>query len=234
MITDDQLIERIKTSLKAEVANLEPPTELLEQLRGELDREEHRSKRRRPRWLPSAGGVAAALATASAVAVAILAIALLGHGRSDHGGATTMPRTLTAVIQNPDGTVHITLKKLSEVDGLNQQVAELGIRVKALRADPGCTATVNELDWGQLYPRIVTENGPAPGVTIQPNAIPANDTLLLAAQEITPRVGQPLIVTVVLKLVRSPAPDCIGEVLRPAKPPPPGVGVPPRSLRRSS
>jgi hypothetical protein len=72
--------------------------------------------------------------------------------------------------------------------GLNEHLLELGVRVKALRADPDCDSTVAEVDWGDLYPRIVLQDHPAPGVTIRPDAIPLDHMLVLAAER-TPRPG---------------------------------------------
>lgn len=119
----------------------------------------------------------------------------------------------------------ITIKEISAVPSLNQRLAEVGIRAKAFIANPDCTATIHELEpeWIALYPKIVTQNGPAPQITIRPDAIPANATLLLVGQHVVP--GR---LDVLLTLVGSPAPPCVHNVFRLATQSAPGTGVPPR------
>ena len=122
------------------------------------------------------------------------------------------------MIENSDGTITVTRDEVFEEDALNGRLSDLEIRVRAVRADPSCTSRVDEVEWGDVYPRIVTANGPAPGVTIQPNAIPSNHTLVLAA-ELTPRhpSRRPTIL-MRLMLVRGPAPACVGEFFKHADP----------------
>ncbi len=125
--------------------------------------------------------------------------------------------TLFVMIQNADSTITVARERVFAAAGLNEQLAKLGIRAKALRADPSCSSTVAGVGWGDLYPRIVIQNHPAPGVTIQPDAIPVDDTLVLAAERTSHPGRQPAIVVRTL-LVSGPAPACIGEFLRPPSP----------------
>jgi uncharacterized membrane protein YphA (DoxX/SURF4 family) len=77
------------------------------------------------------------------------------------------------MIENVDGTITITSEEVFAAARLNEHLLGLGVRVKALRADPDCDSTVAYGDWGDLYPRIVLQDHRAPGVTIRPDAIPA-------------------------------------------------------------
>jgi len=82
MTTDEQLIERIQSSMKAEVAGLVPPRELLDTI------EAPRSWRLR---LPSLGITAAALGSVGAVAIAVIALAI-GHAPARPRGSAASPR----------------------------------------------------------------------------------------------------------------------------------------------
>lgn len=87
-MTNEQLIERIRTGLNDEVARVHPPADLLEQLRC--------APAARPRSvvrLPAGAGGAVALLASIAVVVAIVAVAFvsLGHGRSSPTGASSVP-----------------------------------------------------------------------------------------------------------------------------------------------
>lgn len=73
MTTDEELIERLRSSLNAAAADLSPRSDLLD---GISPRPGYRLT------VPSLGGLLAVAGTALAVAVAVLAIALLGHGRA--------------------------------------------------------------------------------------------------------------------------------------------------------
>jgi hypothetical protein len=169
------------------------------------------------RILRGRGRLLVALAGAAGIAAVAIVFAV--------GTGTVNSPEAYALVGHPDGTVTITIKEISGVSSLNQRLAALRIRAKSLIADPTCTATVHELGpkWNALYPKIVTQNGPAPQVTIRPDAIPANATLLLIGQHLVP--GR---LDVLLTLVRSPAPQCVQNVFRLAQPPAPGTGLPPR------
>lgn len=126
------------------------------------------------------------------------------------------------MIENPDGSITIPMAEVYAVDDLDQRLSGLGVRARALRADASCETRVEEVDWGDVYARVVPENGPDPWITIQPSAIPADTTLLLVSQQIAgaPRQQGPD-AAVRLMLVPNPAPGRIGQVFHPPKPPPP-------------
>jgi protein-disulfide isomerase len=94
MLTDEQLIERIRSGLRTELSELHPPSDLLDRLhqpasprRPRSRRPDSRSAAGRHRRVPSAGATLATLAAGIAVVVAVLALAVLGHGRA----ASTAP-----------------------------------------------------------------------------------------------------------------------------------------------
>jgi hypothetical protein len=116
------------------------------------------------------------------------------------------------MIENVDGTITVTPEEVFAAAGLNERLAELGIRATAFRADPSCSSAIAEVVSRDLYPRIVIQNHPAPGVTIEPEAIPVGHTLLLAAQRAPDRSRLPAILVRTM-LVSGPAPACIGEFL---------------------
>jgi hypothetical protein len=55
------------------------------------------------------------------------------------------------MIENVDGTITITSEEVFAGARLNEHLLGLGVRVKALRADPDCDSTIAEVDWGDLY-----------------------------------------------------------------------------------
>lgn len=82
MLTDDELIDQIRSELRNELSNLHPPPALVGQVWPEA-----RSRRRRPReglgkWRAGGRALAFAVSTLAAVSVAALGIVLVGHGRT--------------------------------------------------------------------------------------------------------------------------------------------------------
>ena len=124
------------------------------------------------------------------------------------------------VIQNPDGTITVVKEEVFAGDVLNARLAELEVRAAAVRADPDCTATVEQA-WGDrggdLYPRIVKQDS-SPGVTFYPDAIPADRTLVLAAEWDDRRPSRPPRLVMRVMMVRGPAPACVGEMCKRVKP----------------
>lgn len=120
------------------------------------------------------------------------------------------------MIQNPDGTITVVKEEVFDADVLNEQLAELEVRAAAVRADPDCTATLEEA-WGDLYPRIVKQDS-SPGVTFDPDAIPADRTLVLAAEWDDRRPSRPPRLVMRVMIVRGPAPDCVGEMFKRVNP----------------
>ena len=123
--------------------------------------------------------------------------------------------------RTPTGTLWIDVKDLSEVDAVRERLTQLGVPVTCPVPDPDCDLAVEEVDWGELYPRIVPRNGPEPGIIVQPTEIPEGHTLLLATQTMpAPRPGHHPKVVQVLRLIRGPAPTRVGGPrLYPARPP---------------
>ncbi len=110
MTDDEQLIERLQTSLKAAVADVNPPGDLLGPLREELARGRRRSLAG-SRRLPALGNLAAALRAATVLAifaagmtVFVVFVLLLGHNRSRPSAA---PSTHSSVRAMFDRTIHV-------------------------------------------------------------------------------------------------------------------------------
>jgi hypothetical protein len=150
----------------------------------------------------------AAFLTALAAALVTVVIGLTS------GGGTAA----YAVVRNPDGTVTVTIRELVGVSGANQQLMTLGIPVRAAAVEAGCSAKPGELAPGPISPsaerpfspRIV---GGETAVTIRPGAIPAGDTLLLVARQLTPgtvRLG--------VRVYRGQAPSCVSPSEAPGAP----------------
>ena len=88
------------------------------------------------------------------------------------------------MIQNPDGTITVVKEEVFDVDVLNERLAELEVRAAAVRADPRLHRDDRGgvgRSGGDLYPRVVKQDS-SPGVTFYPDAIPADRTLVLAAE----------------------------------------------------
>jgi hypothetical protein len=123
------------------------------------------------------------------------------------GGAGT---PAYAVVQHRDGTVTITIRQLVGVEGADARLAQLGVPVRTVALETGCATKRGEFTIvpmsSQLYERIRRVHGIAGAqeFTITPDAIPAGDTLLLAAH----RIGHGLI-AMETALYRGPAPPCL-------------------------
>ncbi|MGO9956872.1 MAG: hypothetical protein ACLP50_12975 [Solirubrobacteraceae bacterium] len=123
------------------------------------------------------------------------------------------------IVTKPDETLWIDVDALSEVDALRARLAELGVPVTVLVPDLACDAIVEEVDWSELYPKIVPRNGPEPGIIVDPAEIPVDHTLLLAAHD-TSQILPGRAVTIVLSLIHGPAPKCLGKIISPRDPQP--------------
>jgi hypothetical protein len=118
------------------------------------------------------------------------------------------------IITNPNGTLWIDVDALSEVDALRERLTELGVPVTVVVPDVACDVIVEEVDWSELYPRIVPRNGPEPGIIVDPTEIPVDHTLLLAAHD-TAQILPGRSVTTVLSLIHGPTPPCLGKIISP-------------------
>jgi hypothetical protein len=123
------------------------------------------------------------------------------------------------MVESPDGTLWIDIQDISEVDLIRRRLRELGVSVTALVPDPTCGVTVEEVEWVDLYPKIVPRNGPEPGIIVQPADIPPGHTLLLGTHTVA-GASHPRTVVIVLSLIRGPAPPCYDNVITRARPVP--------------
>jgi hypothetical protein len=106
------------------------------------------------------------------------------------GAATAAALALTAgtappafaVTSNANGTVTVTINQIAGIAGVNSELAALGVSARAVPIVEGCTATVQPLPKGTAPGAVL----PAPNMqsfTITPSAIPAGDTVVLAARQ---------------------------------------------------
>ena len=131
----------------------------------------------------------------------------------DHG-------PVCALVENQDGSITIPIEDLYAVDDVDRRFTELGLRARVLHADPRQTTAVNELDWSDLYPQIVPDNGPDPWITLRPDAIPTKTTLLLVVEELKGPRGADAGKAARIMLVGNPAPERIRPIFRAPKLPP--------------
>ncbi len=97
-----------------------------------------------------------------------------------------------AVTSNPNGTVTVTINEITGIAGANAQLTALGVRARAVPIVQGCAAALltipKALPNGSSHPTIVDSNpqaGVPQSITFIPSAIPAGDTLVLAAKQST-------------------------------------------------
>ena len=62
---------------------------------------------------------------------------VVSHDLGDESGCV--------MVENADGTITVASEEVFAAAGLNEQLAKLGIRAKAIRADPSCGSTVAEV-----------------------------------------------------------------------------------------
>jgi hypothetical protein len=149
---------------------------------------QRRRSHRAPRPL-----LAAALALVLAVIVGFLTLT-----------AGTSAPPAYAVSRNGDGTIKVTIDELAGVSGANSKLAELGVSVKVLTVEQGCMSPARPIGiTPTTYAQMTHPEGQA--VTIQPSAIPAGDTLVLAAHALSGAVG------LSVGLYHGAAPTCLPE-----------------------
>jgi hypothetical protein len=118
---------------------------------------------------------APALALALVLVVAIVAVLVLAPG-------TSTPSAY-AVSRNPDGTLTVTIDELAGVAGANAELAALGAAARVVAVQQDCASSARPIAIEMnTYARMAHVEGQ--GVTIQPAAIPAGDTLVLAVHTI--------------------------------------------------
>jgi hypothetical protein len=90
-----------------------------------------------PRWMALVAG-----SLASVGAVVALGL-LLGAGASTPA---------YAVVVRPDGSVTLTLNELVGVGSANARLAELGVRARLAKVEPGCATKARPIPWWRLDP----------------------------------------------------------------------------------
>jgi protein-disulfide isomerase len=140
MLTDEQLIEQIRSGLRFELGGIEPPSDLLDRVCEPAARHHRRPGGRpvrrpatsRRRWpVPSAGSVFASVLVAVAIAVVVVALGVLGHGR----GVSAARNNGLASGRPVSGPAQQVLRLL---DGIPQTGTQLG--------DPAAPVTVVMFD----------------------------------------------------------------------------------------
>lgn len=114
----------------------------------------------------------------------------------------TAPSAAYAVMRNPDGSIGVSIAELTGVAGANAQLARLGasVAVVPVLADCPSSGTPTPIP-PSLAGRIAHIEGQ--GVTVQPGLVPAGDTLVLGARELSGFVG------LGYRLYRGAAPPCL-------------------------
>ena len=108
------------------------------------------------------------------------------------GGATALALILTAtsapsfaVTRNSNGTVTVTINQIAGVSGANTELAVLGVSATAVPIVQRCTAALQLLPKESSFPILPSPGSGLPqSVTIEPSAIPAGDTVVLAVAQI--------------------------------------------------
>jgi hypothetical protein len=118
---------------------------------------------------------ALALALVLVLVVTIVAVLALAPG-------TSTPSAY-AVSRNADGTLTVTIDELGGVAGANGHLAALGVDARVVAVQQDCASSARPIAIEMnTYARMAHIEGQ--GVTIQPVAIPAGDTLVLAVHTI--------------------------------------------------
>ena len=145
-------------------------------------------------------------------------------------------------MENSDSTLWIDINGMNEVDEGQAKLVALGVRVAAVIPDAGCDVAVKEVQWGDVYPKIVPRDGPEPGIVVDPTQVPDGHALVLAVQPLigpdrdpetprprdpeTPRPRDPETM-IVLYLIEGPPPSRVLRIVgRPLPPIPPGLHRP--------
>ena len=129
------------------------------------------------------------------------------------GLATALALTLTAtgagpayaVSQNADGSVTVTINQIEGVSGANAKLTVLGVRARAVAVDPHC-AVAPTVSRPHFFDEYAVNSGPGQNtLTIEPEDIPADDTLVLVAEQVNGRTALAVL------MVGDPAPACFSS-----------------------
>jgi hypothetical protein len=138
------------------------------------------------------GRLVAGLAAIAAIAITVSLLTTTG----------TTPSAAYAVTQRPDGTLAISIDELTGVTGANAQLAKLGVNVRVVPVQAGCTATGTVAPMAPSLAATVAHIE-GEGVTVRPDLIPPGDTIVLAAKQTGSVVGLEYV------LYHGAAPACV-------------------------
>lgn len=109
-----------------------------------------------------------------------------------------------AVTPHSDGTVTVSLLKLSGATGANATLRKLGVRAVIEPVKAGCPSLDSfPLPPGPVIPSPVGEAAPNDSISLRPAAIPAGAVLVIAAEKLGP------VLVMLSGLIAPPAPACI-------------------------
>jgi len=150
---------------------------------------------------------AARQVSVAAGAVGLAGAVALGVGTIGTGTAAY------AVTRGSDGTITVSLRDVSGVDGANAELRKLGVHAVAVPMTRHCTAQVIPDERARGHSPVTGSAGVggSGSVTFSADSIPAGDTMVLAAQVSDQQVS--LAATV----VRGAAPECVPEMPAPGK-----------------
>lgn len=142
--------------------------ELMREHRAQLEQIDRPAAERRRRAFPRlVAGTSVGLAGAgTAIALAI-------------GAASSTPAF--AVTKHPDGTVSVTINRLTGVKGANQKLAQIGVRAVAVPVEAGCAGAPPPAAMKALLSRVHAAVNEGGTVRIDPREIPRGKRLVLAA-----------------------------------------------------
>jgi hypothetical protein len=144
---------------------------------------------------PAAGRRVGRSVWVAASALAVAAVIAVGVNLTGSGTPAY------AVTDGADGTIIVSINKISGVDGANADLRRRGVRAAAVPMREDCTAT---LTWADAGPSHFPGGASTNGVRFNSADIPDGDTMVLAAR-MSPDGG----VTLSMNLVRGPAPACV-------------------------
>jgi hypothetical protein len=139
---------------------------------------------------------APAVAVAVAAVAALVAVLLTSTG----SGPST---TAYAVTEGPGGVVNISIGELTGIEGANEQLESLGVRVRVAEVQAGCSQSGQIVRISSALAFELVTNGQQ-GVTVQPRLVPRGDTLVLSAKQVGEAIG------LSYALYRDPPPTCVG------------------------
>lgn len=164
---------------------------------------EHSAVLAEPDSPPLRRGARPVWAVAGAVAVAGLTAAGIG--------LVTGGTPAYAVSRGADGTVTVSVRKISGVAGANAELRRMGVPVVAVPVRKGCTAQVRE---DRHLPSPVYATSPSTSedqrnatFTLQLEHLPAGDTVVLGTQTLSDGA-----VVLALTVVIGPAPACLPKL----------------------